>query len=156
MAVVILSTIISLLLANNQLGLDTVVMGTLLLLLLLDDWLESIIYGLIVIIIGTLPIFYSYNFIGFNIDDYPIFRYAILYISFTIYEELFKAGITEVGPLKYPEMIVSFILIATTLIPDLYSSGVINFYLDYPKIVDSILYIIAGILMIAVSPSLKE
>jgi len=105
--------------------------------------------GTVLLILGILPILREYGVIGIDINEFPIVNFVIYFLILLAGKDLLKEGIKEEREiLKYPSIILGVVLIALTTIPTLNKLHVIEFVLEYPPIVDSVLYIISGIFLI--------
>ncbi len=123
----------------------------LLLMLVLPKKIHYSLSGVILIILGSIPILNLLKYSNFNLSEFPVLDFVVYFIIVVAGKDLFKAGVEEEkrNILKFPSMILGLFMITLTSIPKLYKLGVIPWNLPpYPAILDSILYIICGVFLI--------
>jgi len=105
--------------------------------------------GSTLIALGILPILYDMEVIGLDITLYPIFNFAAYFFVVLAAKDLFKESFKEKeSTLKWPSLILAISLLVLTTIPTLNKMHVIEFVLNYPKIIDHILYLVCGLFLI--------
>jgi hypothetical protein len=104
--------------------------------------------GLIVFIIGLMPLLYRYNVVGLDFTDSGLFKYMIIALGLLAGRELIVEGIKEENHFfKWSSIVFGLVLVCITSIPSLYQLGAITFTIMVDDIVLYILYIISGLLL---------
>jgi uncharacterized integral membrane protein len=115
---------------------------------LLSKKLHYFVSGINLIVLGLLPILNHFEIIHIDLEQMPILKFVAAFFLGFATKDLFVEAIKEKeSKWKYPTLIITFILVILITIPGLYSMDVIEFNLDLPLIVNSLIYFIAGILM---------
>lgn len=117
--------------------------------LLLSKKIHYFIAGLLLIFLGSAPYLYEYSIIPFNIMDFPVFNFTAYFFIVFASKDLFKEGFKEKeSALKWPSLILAIVLIVLTTIPTLNKLQVIDFVLEYPPVVDHVIYIVSGLFLL--------
>lgn len=117
--------------------------------ILLPKKIHYILSGVTLLVLGVLPVLHDHGIIGVDINQFPIANFVIYFLVVNAGKELFKEGFEEQSKLKYPTMFLGVFLIIFTTIPTLNKLGVTEFVMPaYPKIIDSVLYIVCGVFLI--------
>jgi 4-amino-4-deoxy-L-arabinose transferase-like glycosyltransferase len=108
------------------------------------------ISGLMLILLGVLPILYNNRIIDFNIESFSIMKFIAYFFVLFAARDLFKEGFQEENiKLKIPTMLFAIALLIFTTIPTLNNMNVLVIDLpNYPPMVDYVIYIISGIFLI--------
>jgi len=117
--------------------------------LFLTKKLRYVFNGVILLLMGILPMLYNARIISFNVESIPILKYVLILTITIAGKELAKEGFREQNKLvKYPSIALGIVIIIFTTVPALYSMGAIGFTIPYfPPAINYWLYIAAGILM---------
>ena len=117
--------------------------------LLFSKKLHYFASGLFLVLLGVLPILYDYGKISLDVYSFPIYHYAAIFLILFAGKDLLREGWREKqSMLRWPSLLLAVIMIASVTIPKLHNMGAISFALDYPPIVDHVLYIAAGLFLI--------
>ena len=113
----------------------------------------SFVVGVIVLVLGLIPLLSNFGFIGFNLPAFPAIVASIvalvggLILLWDAFSETGGFGLG--GILMIPSFILAIISLAVGLIPLLASFGVIGFMLpDFVFSVINYLLVITGVLII--------
>jgi len=132
-----------------QNGVAIAIVAAFIITLLLPKRWKFLTNGIMLFVLGLLPLLYILGSISFNLVDIPIFQYLIMIIVIWDGRELIVEGFKEgVEVLRWASIIFGIVLIVIGTIPLLFNLGAISFNL--PKIPDIILfsiYMISGILL---------
>jgi hypothetical protein len=131
----------------------------LLILLVLPKKISYALSGVILIVLGIIPLFDALNYINLDLNNYPVLDFVIYFIIIIAGKDLFKEGVKESSGkgvsngistyLKYPSIFLGLLLMVITSIPKLYKFHVISWTIPtYPLILDVILYVVSGIFLI--------
>ena len=109
-----------------------------------------IIDGVLLFILGLLPVLYMLDVITFDIQSYVLVRFIALYLVIDVGSTLFSESIQEEKIwLKVPSMVFGLLIVLVTSIPWLQEFGAISFEMPpYSPVIDLSFYICAGILAV--------
>ncbi|MBW2992000.1 hypothetical protein KY345_02160 [Candidatus Woesearchaeota archaeon] len=125
------------------------VVALLFLSLLLPKKIHYFASGLTLISLGALPLLYDLKFIGINIAEYPVINYAAYFLVVLAAKDLLIEGFKEKeSPLRIPSIILALTLLLLTSLPTLNKLRAIDFVLEYPPLIDQILYMLCGLFLI--------
>ena len=130
---------------------NTVTIITLLILVvtfLLPKKIRYAVHGIILLVLGLIPILYSAGFINFTFGEAGIIKYVVAVVVVFTARSLIIEGIHEESKIKYVSIIMGILIILLTAIPALHKLGALTFTIpEYPPMIDYIVYIIAAILL---------
>jgi hypothetical protein len=126
-----------------------IIVAALFLTMVIPKMVRYIVNGLALLSIGVLTLLFNYGYIQFNIGNYPIFNYAVFFLTVFAGKRLLKDGfVSQEKHIKFPSIIFGISIIVITTVPTLHKLGVIDFVLTYPSVINHFLYVIAGIVLI--------
>lgn len=127
-----------------------VVVIALVLVELIPEKPQRILWGILLFILGLLPVLYMCNVIGFDILSYNLTGFVAMFIVIVVGEMLFTEGLKEENIwLKILSIIFGIVIILITSIPWLGDFNAISFKLpSYAPAIDFGLYLVAGSLTI--------
>jgi len=117
--------------------------------LILPKKIKFITNGIVLTILGILPILQEMGKITFNPIEIPVFQYVLMILIIFCGRELISEGVRErMMALKLTSIILGIVLISMTTIPALHNLGAISFTLpEIPQLILSIIYIISGLFL---------
>ena len=117
---------------------------------MLPEFPQRIIWGVIMFLLGLLPLLFTYNILGLDIYSFNIMRFVAFYVVIVVGGLLFTEGIKEDNlALKFTSMAVGLVIIVVTSIPWLRDFNAISFDMpSYSVIIDFIFYLASGVLTI--------
>jgi len=126
------------------------VVAALLLAVFLPKRMRFVLNGIILFIAGYFDIIYYFDKIDINWKQTPLIVFVVVFTLMQTSSQLLSESIKErTFALKNLTFIFALILSALVIIPELYAYGVINYnFPKYPGIVDSIVYLIGGLIAI--------
>jgi hypothetical protein len=133
-----------------------VVVAISILTLWLPKKLHYIFNGVALLILGGAHIFYEFYFTAINLTGSPLVRFVIAFVVMVTAKELIQESIKEKGSMRVITFVIGGILIALSLIPELYHVGAINFNIPEYPLLFSFLYVIGGIVAVLTPFFLKE
>jgi uncharacterized membrane protein YozB (DUF420 family) len=118
--------------------------------LMLPKKLHYVFNGIVLILMGVMPMMYNARIISINIESMAIVQYMLTFIIVVAGRELIKEGIKEENKMmKWASILVGVFIITFTTIPALYAMGAIGFTMpNFPPELNYGLYITAGIFML--------
>jgi len=111
---------------------------------------QRIMWGIMLLILGLVPVIFMMNWIAIDIFSYPLTGFVAMFIAIVAGEMLFTEGLKEANiALKILSTVMGLIIIIVTSIPWLADFNAISFQLPpYSPVIDFSIYLIAGILTI--------
>ena len=112
--------------------------------------LHYFIGGVILIAVGVVTILFEVGVLKIDLTKFAIVNFAVYSMIVFAGKDLIKEGFKEnESVLKWPSIIMGFLLIAMTTLPTLTKLKVIDWALPkYPPVIDAGIYITAGVLLI--------
>ena len=108
------------------------------------------IHGLILLVLGLIPLLYQFGVINFTFGEAGIIKYVIAVVIVFTARSLIMEGIKEERVIKWVSIVMGVLIVLLTAIPALHKLGALTFTIpEYPMIVDSFIYIVAAILLFA-------
>ena len=130
-------------------GVSLLVIFVLILTNMLTKKLHYFVGGVMLITLGTVPLLYENYVIDFHATQYKIFHYAAYALIGFATHDLFSEGLKEkTSSLKYPTLVFASVFLIVKFIELLHSLDIIPFKVNYPPVVDHIIYIVAGVLLL--------
>ncbi|MBW2964544.1 hypothetical protein KY363_03720 [Candidatus Woesearchaeota archaeon] len=106
------------------------------------------VHGLILLLLGIIPILYQFNVVGFTFGEAGIWKYLIAVVVIFTARSLIMEGVKEESSFKWVSIIFGIIVVILVTIPALNKVEALTFTIpEYPAIIDHIIYVIAAILL---------
>jgi len=116
---------------------------------MLPKFARHIVHSFFLIALGAIPVLYELYVIEFQIPDFAIITYVVTAIIMLTGSTLVKDGFHEGGKFGYTAMGFGIIIMLNVLIPALYKINAITFNIpSYPPVINSVLYLISGIMLL--------
>lgn len=117
--------------------------------LLLPRRVKYFLYGVVLFCLGALVFLYDFKKIFFDVSSYPIFYFVTFSLVVMAGKDLFVEGFRQKdNAFKKPIIFLSIIIIVLTTVPNLNKLGVTEFVINYPPIIDPLLYLLSGVFLI--------
>jgi hypothetical protein len=115
----------------------------------LPKFARHLVHSLFLIGLGLIPVLYELYVIDFQIPDFAIITYVVTAIIMLTGGTLLKDGFHEGGTFGYTAMVFGIIIMLNVLIPTMYKINAITFDVpSYPPIINSVLYLVSGIMLL--------
>ena len=106
------------------------------------------VHGLILFVLGLVPILFALDVIGFTFGEAGIIKYVIAVVVVFTARSLVVQGVKEEGPMRWITIIMGVVIIILTAVPALHQLGALTFTIpQYPSVVDNIIYVLASALL---------